>query len=100
MKPDWIIHYILDAWPSSHTHGLSRYGGLELEVNLPVSQEYVAPAFLFFSCLGAVSGKTAPVRPARAQTGADRTLLILIGLSEPVLHTAAPNRCLPHLHPV
>ena len=39
MKPDWIIHYILDAWPSSHTHGLSRYGGLELELNLPVSQE-------------------------------------------------------------
>lgn len=39
MKPDWIIHYILCERPSSHTHGLDRYGSLELELNLPVSQE-------------------------------------------------------------
>ena len=49
MKPDWIIHYILDAWPSSHTHGLSRYGGLELELNLPVSQE---KAMMILNLLG------------------------------------------------
>lgn len=42
MKPDWIIHYILDDWPSSHTHGLDRHGSLELELNLPVAQEKAA----------------------------------------------------------
>ena len=39
MKPDWIIHYILADRPSSHTHGLDRHGSLELELNLPVTQE-------------------------------------------------------------
>ena len=39
MKPDWIIHYILCEWPSSHTHGLNKYGSLELELNFPVTKE-------------------------------------------------------------
>ena len=39
MKPDWIIHYILCERPSSHTHGLNKYGSLELELNLPVSDK-------------------------------------------------------------
>lgn len=55
MKPDWIIHYILDVCPSSHTHGLSRYGGLELELNLPVSQE---KAMMILNLLGMeIAGK-------------------------------------------
>lgn len=39
MRPDWIIHYILCDRPSSHTHGLDKYGSLELELNLPVSDK-------------------------------------------------------------
>ena len=55
VKPDWIIHYILDVCPSSHTHGLSGYGGLELELNLPVSQE---KAMMILNLLGMeIAGK-------------------------------------------
>lgn len=50
MKPDWIIHYVLTDRPSSHTHGLNRYGGLELELNLPVPQE---KAQMILNLLGA-----------------------------------------------
>ena len=42
MRPDWIIHYILCDRPSSHTHGLDKYGSLELELNLPVSDKKAA----------------------------------------------------------
>lgn len=38
MKPTWIIHGILCDRPSYHTHGLDRYGSLELELNLPLMQ--------------------------------------------------------------
>ncbi len=34
MKPTWIIHFIPCGQPSYHTHGLDRYGSLELELNL------------------------------------------------------------------
>lgn len=38
MKPTWIIHFVLCEHPSYHTHGLDRYGSLELELNLPLTQ--------------------------------------------------------------
>lgn len=41
MKPDWIIHYIIGGQPSSHTHGLNKYGSLELELNIPFDQRTV-----------------------------------------------------------
>ena len=36
MTPTWIIHFIPCGQPSYHTHGLDRYGSLELELNLPL----------------------------------------------------------------
>ena len=42
MRPDWIIHLILCERPSSHTHGLCKYGSLELELNLPVPEKKAA----------------------------------------------------------
>ena len=36
MTPTWIIHFIPCGQPSYHTHGLNRYGSLELELNLPL----------------------------------------------------------------
>lgn len=36
MKPDWIVHMILCERPTFHTHGLGRYGSMELELNLPL----------------------------------------------------------------
>lgn len=41
MKPDWIIHYIIGDQPSSHTHGLNKYGSLELELNIPFDRRTV-----------------------------------------------------------
>lgn len=39
-KPTWDIHYVFDEdWASCHTHGLNKYGSLELEINLPIQQE-------------------------------------------------------------
>lgn len=42
MKPTWIIHAILCDPPCYHTHGLDRYGSLELELNLPLEQRQAA----------------------------------------------------------
>lgn len=50
MRPDWIIHYVLSDWPSSHTHGLDQHSSLELELNLPVPQE---KAQMILNLLGA-----------------------------------------------
>ena len=38
-KVDWFIHYVPCGRPSFHTHGLDRYGSLELELALPVAPE-------------------------------------------------------------
>ena len=94
MKPTWIIHFIPTEQPSYHTHGLNEYGGLELELNLPLEPRQ---AMQFINLIGnevAERGKryrsgdreddvfnfpfylfeTAPVQPSR---GNDRVLRIL-----------------------
>lgn len=49
MKPTWIIEFIPCGTPSFHTHGLNRYGCLELELNLPLNPKQ---AMLFINLLG------------------------------------------------
>ena len=92
MTPTWIIHFIPCGQPSYHTHGLNRYGSLEL--NLPLEPRQ---AMLFINLIAnevAEKGKrycsgdreddvfnlpcylfeTAPIRPSRDN---DRVLRIL-----------------------
>jgi len=39
-KPTWIIHAVFDENAMAfHTHGLDKYGSLELELNLPLDQK-------------------------------------------------------------
>ena len=45
MKHEWIIHHILDEPLSYHTHGLDKFGSLEIELLLPVSP-FVAANYL------------------------------------------------------
>lgn len=94
MTPTWIIHFIPCGQPSYHTHGLDRYGSLELELNLPLDLQQ---ATLFINLIAnevAEKGKryrsgdrednvfnlpfylfeTAPIRPSRDN---DRVLRIL-----------------------
>ncbi len=42
MKRDWEIHYVIDDMTgrgSAHTHGLDKYGSLEIEINLHLRPE-------------------------------------------------------------
>ena len=94
MTPTWIIHFIPCGQPSYHTHGLNRYGSLELELNLPLEPRQ---AMLFINLIAnevAEKGKrycsrdreddvfnlpcylfeTAPIRPSQDN---DRVLRIL-----------------------
>ena len=42
MKHEWIIHHILDEPLSYHTHGLDKFGSLEIELLLPVHPNVAA----------------------------------------------------------
>lgn len=37
MKQDWIIHGVVDEPLTYHTHGLNKFGSLEVEILLPIS---------------------------------------------------------------
>lgn len=38
-KPTWVIHHVFDEYETNyHTHGLNKYGSLELEINFPIQQ--------------------------------------------------------------
>lgn len=39
MMPTWIINAVCCEHPTFHTHGLRRYGSLELELNLSLKHE-------------------------------------------------------------
>lgn len=50
MKTTWIIHYVYDGCHVNyHTHGLNRYGSLELELNMMLVPEQ---AKLFINLIG------------------------------------------------
>lgn len=94
MEPTWIIHFISCGQPSYHTHGLDRYGSLELELNLPLKPRQATQFINLIANEIAEHGKryrsgdrdddvfslpfylyeTAPIRPSRDN---DRVLRIL-----------------------
>lgn len=54
MKPDWVVHNVLDNPLSFHTHGLDKYGSLEIEIVLPLYQE---EGCAFCNCIGVAIAK-------------------------------------------
>lgn len=54
MKPDWVVHNVLDNPLSFHTHGLNKYGSLEIEIVLPLYQE---EGCAFCNCIGVAIAK-------------------------------------------
>lgn len=94
MELTWIIHFIPCGQPSYHTHGLDKYGSLELELNLPLKPRQATQFINLIANEIAEHGKryrsgdrdddvfslpfylyeTVPIRPSREQ---DRVLRIL-----------------------